>query len=29
MVKYLEKDEAGQYPETVITGVRVREKRKG
>jgi cyclic pyranopterin phosphate synthase len=29
MVKYLEKDEAGQYPETVITGIRVREKRKG
>jgi cyclic pyranopterin phosphate synthase len=29
MVKYLEKDEAGQYPETAITDVRVREKRKG
>jgi len=29
MVKYLEKDEAGQYPETAITGVRVTEKRKG
>ena len=29
MVKYLEKDEAGQYPSTVITNVRVTEKRKG
>jgi len=29
MIKYLEKDEAGQYPETVIKDVRVREKRKG
>ena len=29
MVKYLEKDEAGQYPETVITGIMVKEKRKG
>ncbi|MCW3992559.1 MAG: cyclic pyranopterin monophosphate synthase MoaC [Candidatus Bathyarchaeota archaeon] len=29
MVKYLEKDEAGQYPTTAITGVRVTEKRKG
>ena len=29
MVKYLEKDEAGQYPQTVITDVRVTEKRKG
>ena len=29
MVKYLEKDEAGQYPTTAITDVRVTEKRKG
>jgi cyclic pyranopterin phosphate synthase len=29
MVKYLEKDDEGQYPYTVITGVRVIEKRKG
>ncbi len=29
MVKYLEKDEAGQYPSTAITGIRVVEKRKG
>ena len=29
MVKYLEKDDEGQYPSTVITGVRVVEKRKG
>ena len=29
MVKYLEKDEAGQYPSTVITDIRVVEKRKG
>jgi cyclic pyranopterin phosphate synthase len=29
MVKYLEKDAEGQYPSTVITGVRVTEKRKG
>ena len=29
MVKYLEKDEAGQYPTMVITDVRVTEKRKG
>jgi len=29
MVKYLEKDEAGQYPTTAITGIRVTEKRKG
>ena len=29
MVKYLEKDEAGQYPSTVIKGIRVTEKRKG
>jgi len=29
MVKYMEKDEAGQYPTTAITGVRVTEKRKG
>ena len=29
MVKYLEKDEEGQYPSTVITDVRVTEKRKG
>jgi cyclic pyranopterin phosphate synthase len=28
MVKYMEKDEAGQYPTTVITGIRVVEKRK-
>ncbi len=28
MVKYLEKDEAGQYPTTAITDVRVTEKRK-
>jgi cyclic pyranopterin phosphate synthase len=29
MVKYIEKDEAGQYPTTAITDVRVTEKRKG
>ncbi len=29
MVKYLEKDEDGQYPSTVITDVKVTEKRKG
>jgi cyclic pyranopterin phosphate synthase len=29
MVKYLEKDENGQYPNTVITDIRVIEKRKG
>jgi len=29
MVKYMEKDEGGQYPETTITDVRVVEKRKG
>ena len=29
MTKYLEKDENGQYPDTVITDVRVLEKRKG
>jgi cyclic pyranopterin phosphate synthase len=29
MVKYLEKDERGQYPSTVITDVKVEEKRKG
>ena len=29
MVKYLEKDENGQYPSTAITDVRVKEKRKG
>ena len=29
MVKYLEKDEEGQYPTTMITGVRVVEKKKG
>ena len=29
MVKYLEKDEEGQYPSTIITGVKVVEKRKG
>jgi len=29
MVKYMEKDEAGQYPTTAITDVRVTEKRKG
>jgi cyclic pyranopterin phosphate synthase len=29
MVKYMEKDDEGQYPSTVITGVRVVEKRKG
>ena len=28
MVKYLEKDEAGQYPDTAITHVKVTEKRK-
>lgn len=28
MVKYMEKDAEGQYPSTVITGVRVTEKRK-
>jgi cyclic pyranopterin phosphate synthase len=29
MVKYLEKDERGQYPTTTITGIRVLEKTKG
>jgi len=29
MVKYLEKDEGGQYPSTVITDIRILEKRKG
>jgi len=29
MVKYLEKDTGGQYPSTVITDVKVTEKRKG
>ena len=29
MVKYLEKDETGNYPETVIEEIRVVEKRKG
>jgi len=29
MTKYLEKDENGQYPDTVITDIRVVEKRKG
>jgi len=29
MVKYLEKDEAGQYPDAAITGIRVTEKVKG
>lgn len=29
MVKYMEKDEAGQYPATKITDIRVVEKRKG
>jgi cyclic pyranopterin phosphate synthase len=29
MVKYLEKDEAGQYPSTAMTDIRVTEKRKG
>jgi cyclic pyranopterin phosphate synthase len=29
MVKYLEKDERGQYPSTVITDVKIEEKRKG
>ena len=29
MVKYLEKDEDGQYPTAAITGIRVTEKRKG
>lgn len=29
MVKYMEKDDDGQYPSTSITGVRVIEKRKG
>ena len=29
MVKYLEKDELGQYPETVITDIRVLKKKKG
>jgi cyclic pyranopterin phosphate synthase len=28
MVKYLEKDEKGQYPETIITEIKVTEKRK-
>lgn len=28
MVKYMEKDEKGQYPSTAITGIRVVEKRK-
>lgn len=29
MVKYLEKDEAGQYPETVISDIRILKKKKG
>jgi cyclic pyranopterin phosphate synthase len=29
MVKYLEKDKAGQYPQTAITDIRVTKKRKG
>ena len=29
MVKYLEKDETGNYPETQIEGIKVMEKRKG
>lgn len=29
MVKYLEKDEEGQYPDTKITDIRVVEKKKG
>ena len=29
MVKYLEKDEGGQYPSTMISDIRVIEKRKG
>jgi hypothetical protein len=29
MVKYLEKDEAGQYPSAKITDIIVLEKRKG
>ncbi|MBN1683668.1 cyclic pyranopterin monophosphate synthase MoaC [Candidatus Bathyarchaeota archaeon] len=29
MVKYLEKDLAGQYPDTVITDIRILEKKKG
>jgi len=29
MVKYMEKDEAGQYPTTAITDIRVTKKRKG
>lgn len=29
MTKYLEKDEKGQYPDAVITDIRVLEKRKG
>jgi len=29
MTKYLEKDEDGQYPDTVITDIRVLEKMKG
>jgi molybdenum cofactor biosynthesis enzyme len=29
MVKYLEKDEMGQYPETKITDIRVIKKEKG
>jgi cyclic pyranopterin phosphate synthase len=29
MVKYMEKDEAGQYPATKITEIKVVEKRKG
>ena len=29
MVKYLEKDERGQYPDTAITDIRILEKRKG
>lgn len=29
MVKYLEKDETGNYPETEIEGIRVLQKRKG
>ena len=28
MVKYLEKDETGNYPETVIENIRVTEKKK-
>jgi cyclic pyranopterin monophosphate synthase len=29
MVKYLEKDETGNYPETAIEEIRVTEKKKG